>query len=192
MLRSLSSRCHRVGAASPFRTTPHADPPTRLATRQRFDPLDQDPFRAHPIRGDHVQDPRRFQSCRSREARASCVIRARRVNVAARFSHPFARSPSPIRVNGSTTCTGLDHSSPSLAARQRAIEMRSTNLCHTHPVKDRVIPERPKPAGARDEIPQHPFALRPVTRRALRRAAHASINAEASMCRLATTETHAR
>lgn len=184
----MSSRGRRFAVP----TAPHADAPARLATRQRFDPLDQDPFRTRPVRGDHVQDPRRFQSYRSQKARASCVIRARRVNVASRFPHPFTRSPSPIRVNGSTTCTGLDHSPPSLAARHRAIEMRSTNLCHTHPVKDRVIPERPKPAGARDEIPRHPFALRPVTRRALRRVAHASIDTEASTCRLATTKTRAR
>lgn len=119
------------------------------------------------------------------------MIRARRVDVAARLSHPFTRSPPSRRVNGSTACTGLDRMSASLATRRPAIEMRSTDLCHTHPVKDRVIPEGSKLADGMERNSTPPGAWRLVAQRALRRAAHAAIETEVPTCRLAATKTHA-
>lgn len=98
-------------------------------------------------------------------------IRARRVDVAARFSHPFAHSLPPVRVNGSTVYTELDHTRASLAAHPYAIEMRSTDLCHTHPVKDRVIPEGSKltnRAGRNPVRPFHPAAGYPASQAASR------------------------
>lgn len=157
VLRSHTPRCHLAGAPTPFRTAWNADASTCLAACQQLDPLDQDPTFAHPVRDERASGPRRLWSYRSPGARALGWIRARRVDVAARFSHPFAHSPPPLRVNGSTVCTGLDHTRASLAAHPRAIEMRSTDLCHTHPVKDRVIPEGSKLTGHTGRNPERPF-----------------------------------
>jgi hypothetical protein len=74
-------------------------------------------------------------------------------------------------------------------SRHRAIEMRSTNLCHTHPVKDRVIPEGSKLASSPGRNPK------PLVRRAAgypanpaASRAHA-VDTEAPTCRPAATKT---